>query len=86
MLVMMLGLGTVWIWAMLPHFRGTSYLIVVVEVNKVCICRLLVQQNHGSGMLVLSLGQQAEWTGKSCQSSLPLKCWQRCPQEQKQHQ
>jgi hypothetical protein len=64
MLVMLLGLGTVWTWAMLPHFRCTSYLIFRVEVSKVCICRLLVQQNHGSGMLVPGPAQQAEWTGK----------------------
>jgi hypothetical protein len=85
-MVLLLGLGTVWIWAMLPHFRGTSYLIFMVEVSKVCLCRLLVQQKLGSGMLVPDLGQQAEWTRKSCQSSLSLKRWQHCPQEQNQRQ
>lgn len=81
MLVMLLGLGTVWIWAVLPHFRGTGYFIFRVEVSKLCICRLLVKHNHGSGILVPGLGQQEEWTGKSCQTSSPLKHWQHCPQE-----
>jgi hypothetical protein len=37
MLVMLLGLGTVWIWAMLPHSRGTGYLILRLEVELRCV-------------------------------------------------